>query len=857
MDKYVLIDGNSLLNRAFYAMNVFTTKDGLPTNGIFGFTKLLFKILQDEKPAYLTVAFDLHAPTFRHKMYSDYKGTRKPMPEELVRQVPVLKSLLQKMEISTAELEGYEADDLIGTLSRRFEGVEVLIYTGDRDAYQLVKEGVSVCFTKRGVSETERLTLENFYEKVGLTPAQIIEEKALMGDSSDNIPGVRGVGPKTAVELLRRYGTAENIFAHLDELSPALRKKFEGQEEISRLSHRLATIDTEVPFPLGKEDCRVKLPFPPSARAAFADLEFRSLLGSPFFAGDTVDAGVAAGSEEREETIGVVPCASIEEALCALGEAEQFSADFAPDGFHLCDGKTEYIFPAKGSLLSAGYFPEELVPLLKTLFTGERRAIVADVKALSHRLDEFGISLSCPVEDVSLLRYLADSNRRVSSSKDLTQEFSLPETHRAYAVERGYRDAVERTRGSEEETLYRTLELPLAWVLLDMERTGVRVDEDMFSVFSEKFSHELKELSEKIYGLAGGIRFNLNSPAQLSEVLFEKLGYATKGLKKNARGGYSTNADVLEKLAEKYEIARMILRYREVQKLQSTYIDGIRPLVSDGVVHTTYQQMMTTTGRLSSANPNLQNIPVRREEGRELRKLFLAREGNVLIDADYSQIELRLLAHFSGCKPLQEAYRAGKDIHATTAAQVFGVKPEEVTPLMRRRAKAVNFGIIYGMSAFGLAKDVGCTSAEAQAYIERYFATYTDVKEYMDENVRFAKEHGYVTTILGRKRHIPELTSPNRTVRAFGERAAMNMPLQGSSADIIKLAMLGVSRRLSAERLRTKMVLQVHDELVLDAPAEEAQTASRILKEEMENAVQLSVPLTVEVSSGANWYEAK
>ncbi len=846
MDKYVLIDGNSLLNRAFYAVNVFTTRDGMPTNGIFGFIKLLFKILEDETPEYLTVAFDMHAPTFRHKMFDGYKATRKPMPQELVVQVPVLKDLLHAMKIHTVELEGYEADDIIGTLSRAFDNAEVLIYTGDRDSYQLVKEHVSVCFTKRGVSDLEKLTNENFYQKVGLYPSQIIDEKALMGDASDNIPGIRGVGPKTALDLLRKYGSAENVFAHLSELTPSLRSKFEGQEEISRLSHTLATIDTAVPLTLSREECRVKLPFPAEARTAFANLEFRSLTGSKFFSEATAGEGV--------ET---VVCSSFEQILSLLPSVELFSADFGADGFHVCLKNKEFLFPARHDLLGAGFFPEELVPLYTALFGGSCRAVVADRKDLLHRMAALKVPVNCPVEDVSLLRYLSDSNQRPLTAQDLVSDFALPATCSAFAVKRAYEDVLVRTKGTEEEKLYREVELPLSKVLFDMEQTGVRVDEGMFPVFSEKYSAELAELSQKIYALAGMDYFNLNSPLQLSEVLFGRLGFDPKGLKKNTRGFYSTSAEVLEKLAEKHEIARVILRYREVQKLLSTYIDGIRPLVQDGVVHTTYNQNVAATGRLSSANPNLQNIPIRTQEGRELRKLFIAREGNVLIDADYSQIELRLLAHFSRCEPLRASYREGKDIHTLTASQVFGLKPEEVTPQLRYRAKAVNFGIIYGISAFGLAKDVGCSTSEAQAYIDRYFAAYPAIAEYMDENVRFAKEHGYVTTILGRKRHIPELKSSNYAVRSFGERAAKNMPLQGSSADIIKLAMLGVSRRLEGENMRTKLVLQVHDELVLDAPLEEAERAKVILKEEMEHAVSLEVPLTVEISSGASWYDAK
>ncbi len=843
MDKFVLIDGNSLLNRAFYAMSVFTTRDGLPTNGIFGFVKLILKIIDEEKPEYFAVAFDVHAPTFRHRLYEDYKGTRKPMPEELAVQVPVLKNLLRAMKICIVEKAGFEADDLIGTLSRKFPDLDVLIYTGDRDSYQLVSEHVSVCFTKRGVSDLDRLTFTNFFEKVGLTPPQIIEEKALMGDKSDNIPGIRGVGPKSALDLLTRYGTLDGIYEHIGELSPTLGNKLKEEREIAYLSRTLATIDVNVPLEIGREDCLLTLPFPEEARSAFSDLEFRSLLDGAYF-----PAARAAVSTEI--------CTDLLSFYEKLDGETEFAFSAEDDGFHVCLGETEYLFLIKDNLLGSGFYVRDLAPLAERLFSGERTAYVADVKTLCHKLDDLDVKISCPVEDATLLRYLSDSNMRSSSAKEFAQDFALPEQACAVAIRRAYDEAARRTAGTAEEKLYRELELPLAFVLLDMERSGVRVDESRFPEFSEKFNRELDALSGEIYALAGG-SFNLNSPFQLSEVLFEKLGYSPKGIKKNLRGGYSTSAEVLERLAEEHEIARLILRYREIQKLQSTYIDGIRPLVKNGFVHTTYNQTMTTTGRLSSANPNLQNIPVRKEAGRELRKLFIPREGNIFLDADYSQIELRLLAHFSGCEPLKRAYNEGRDIHAATASEIFGVPLGEVTPLLRRRAKAVNFGIIYGISPFGLAKDVGCSTAEAQAFIDRYFATYPDVKEYMEENVERAKRDGFVTTILGRKRYIPELKSSSFNVRSFGERAAMNMPLQGSAADIIKLAMLGVSRRLSEEKMRTKLVLQVHDELVLDAPLEERDRAARILEEEMENAVALDVPLTAEVSAGGSWYDAK
>lgn len=493
---------------------------------------------------------------------------------------------------------------------------------------------------------------------------------------------------------------------------------------------------------------------------------------------------------------------------------------------------------------------------MQALFSEGKKAILTDIKATAHFLDGVGVPLSCDAEDISLLRYLSDSNLRPSGAKELAKDFSLPAEDCAFALFLAYREATER-EGEVEKKLYRELELPLSYVLLDMERTGVRVDMSMFPVFSDRFKGEMDALSKKIFKLAGVSSFNLNSPFQLSEILFEKLGYSARGIKKNIRGGYSTSAEVLEKLAEEHEIARLILKYREVQKLQSTYVDGIRPLAAGGIIHTTYYQTMTTTGRLSSANPNLQNIPVRTEMGRELRKLFIAREGNVFVDADYSQIELRLLAHFSECKVLVEAYRTGQDIHAATAEKIFHLPHGEVSPDLRRRAKTINFGIIYGMSAFGLAKDLNCSTEEAQAYISAYFATHPEVKAYMDENVRKAKENGFVTTILGRKRFIPELKSGNYNQRTFGERAAMNMPLQGSAADIIKIAMLRVAERLKREKMASQLVLQVHDELILDTPEEETEAAIKVLKEEMEGALALKVPLIAEVSTGKSWYDAK
>ncbi len=845
MDKLILIDGNSLLNRAFYAMKLFTTRDGLPTNGIFGFVKLLFKIIDDEKPQYFAVVFDVHAPTFRHKMYEGYKATRKPMPEELVRQVPVLKELLHAMKIRTVELEGYEADDIIGTLSRRFDDTHVLIYTGDRDSYQLVKRNVDVCFTKKGVSDLDRLTEENFYEKVGLSPAQIIDEKALMGDASDNIPGVKGIGPKGALNLLHKYNDLDGIYAHLDEVEAGLHHKLMVGHDDAYFSKKLATIDCNVPVELTLAQCALGLPFPEEAREFFSRLEFRSLLDSGFF------------PEEQPSCGEVEECTDLAALLRLAESAEEFVFCREKDAVFLGVGGTEYKLPLRDNFLSPGFFLGELKPLFLALFSKGKRAVVADIKATAHMLDDIGVPFACDAEDVTLLRYLGDSNLRPESGRELAKYYRLGEDHCAAAIERAFREAKEQTENTAEAQLYRDLELPLVYVLLDMERYGVRVDTDKFPEFSERFRSELNALSKRIFALADVDHFNLNSPFQLSEILFDRLGLDPRGAKKNVRGGYSTNADVLEKLAEEHEIVRLILRYRELQKLQSTYIDGIRPLVVGDVVHTTYNQTMTTTGRLSSANPNLQNIPVRTEEGKELRKIFIAREGNVLVDADYSQIELRLLAHFSECRTLLESYRAGEDIHAATAARIFGVPLSDVTPAMRRRAKTVNFGIIYGMSAFGLAKDLNCSGTEAQNFIKKYFETHPEVKTYMDENVQRAKEDGFVTTVLGRKRIIPEIKSSNFNLRSFGERAAMNMPLQGSAADIIKLAMLRVAERLKKDCFRARLVLQVHDELVLDAPEDEAERAAAMLKEEMEQAISLRVPLIADVHIGRSWYDAK
>ena len=859
MEKLVLIDGNSLLNRAYYATPVFTTKDGLPTNGVFGFVKLMLKIISDKKPTYFAVAFDVHAPTFRHKMYDQYKAGRKPMPDELAVQMPILKDVLKLMQIRICELPGHEADDLIGTIAKKFN-VQTYIYTGDRDSYQLVDESTNVCYTKKGVSELLELTQENFKNEIGLTPAQIIDLKALMGDKSDNIPGVAGVGEKSALTLLEKYGDVDGIYAHLDEITGALNRKLTEGKEDAYFSKKLATIDTDAPFDISLSECVLRTPFPIAVKEKFSELEFKSLLTKNVF--ETQEEN-SAQPENAEIIVRETLPNAVEEAVSLVenSTASYLACQFDNDGLRLYLPQTEsgvvdeYFFPLKKGLLDVGFYDYQLTPLLKSIYEGKKRVISYNVKDCMHKLAPLDIAHSAPFEDVSILKCLADGLGNSDGLEFCLQYYSLPDKNKAYGLYRLY-ELFESQLRPQERKLYREIELPLISVLFSMERQGICIDTKALNDFSKKYNEELSELVEKIYELAGE-RFNVNSTQQLGKILFEKLKIGAGAKKKKDSKNYKTTAEELEKYAEHSEIVRYLLRYRKIQKINSTYIEGFKPLIKNGRVHTTYNQANTQTGRLSSVNPNLQNIPVRTQEGRELRKLFTASEGCLLIDADYSQIELRLLAHFSKCKELIEAYCKGKDIHTTTAAQVFEVPIDKVTPDMRRDAKAVNFGIIYGISAFGLANDLNISSKKAQEYINRYFETYSDVKAYMNGNVEKATKDGFVETLCGRRRVINELRSSNYNVRSFGERAAMNMPLQGSSADIIKVAMINVVKRLQEEGFTAKLVLQVHDELIIDCPEKEATKVAEILKEEMENAVQLEVPLTVEVGVGKSWYETK
>lgn len=860
MEKLVLIDGNSLLNRAFYATPLFTTSDGLPTNGVFGFVKLMLKIIDDKKPTHFAVAFDLHAPTFRHQMYDGYKAGRKPMPDELARQMPVLKDVLRAMDIKICEMKGYEADDVIGTLAKKFQ-IQTYIYTGDRDSYQLVDDTTSVCYTRKGVSDILELSIENFKDETGLTPTQVIDLKALMGDKSDNIPGVAGVGEKSAMSLITKYGSLNEIYAHLDEITGALHTKLEQNKDTAYFSYKLATIDVNAPIDVSLGDCLLKTPFSQAVKESFARLEFKTLVAMKIF-------------EESEETqeqepqtqtkIEEIYPQTVEEAVACVenSNASHVACDWSPLEFRfaLFSNETletviEYVLPVKRELLDAGFFDYTLQPLFQAIYSGQKRVVTYGVKEVMHKLKNLNITFLAGFEDVAILRCIAEGLGNSESLQFCINYYGLPENNKAYALAWLWKYYFSKLN-TKEKDLYEKIELPLVSVLFDMENQGVCVDEKTLQNLSLRYNAERLEIAQKIYGLAGE-EFNINSTQQLGKILFEKLKIGRGSKKTKESKNYKTTAEELEKYAEESEIVRLVLRYRKVQKLYSTYIEGFKPLIRNGKVHTTYNQIVTATGRLSSLNPNLQNIPVRTDEGRELRKLFMASEGNVLVDADYSQIELRLLAHFSACKELIAAYCEGKDIHAATASQVFDTPIDKVTSDQRRQAKAVNFGIIYGISAFGLSQDLGISARQAQVYIDKYFETYSSVQSYMRKNVEDATKDGFVTTLSGRRRVIGELQSSNRNVRAFGERAAMNMPLQGSSADIIKIAMINVFNALKDGGYKAKLVLQVHDELVIDCPKNEAEKVSEILKREMENAVSLRVPLTVEVGVGQNWFESK
>ena len=851
--KLMILDGNSIVNRAFYGVRPLNAPDGTPTNAVYGFLAILQRMLDEQKPEAVCVCFDLKVPTFRHKACDFYKAQRKPMPEELAVQMPLLKETLDAMGIRRYEIEGYEADDILGTAAAVCEksGWDCVLVTGDKDSLQLVSDTTSVCNVKtvRGQTETILYTPESFHAEYGFAPAQMVDLKALMGDSSDNIPGVPGIGEKTALDLVRRYGTVDKIYSSLAELDikDGVRKKLTEGEDSARQSYWLATIVRDVPLSFKPEENIWNNSYTPELYGVMKRLGFKRFIDKWGLTESESVPTEADTSEKLKEQI-VSDEAGMDALIAAVRKAKRIA--IVPtdglDSVEICDGET--VYRAQWSV-AGGKYNE----LLSTVFS-------AEVKKLGHNIkDLMGLLMKdkLPVEgftfDTALAAYLLDANDGDYSLPRISAKYLNRELDGAQAIFELYSVLDEKLDELGMTKLYYEVELPLCRVLADMEASGFYVDRKALYDFGESLNDGIAQMQAGIWAHAGH-EFNINSPKQLGEVLFEELMLPSG---KKTKSGWSTNADVLEKLRDKHPIIGEILEYRMLTKLKSTYADGLLKVIApDGRIHTNFQMTVTATGRLSSTEPNLQNIPVRKKLGAQIRKMFVASPGKVLVDADYSQIELRLLAHISGDKAMQEAFLSREDFHTVTASRVFGVPLDEVTPALRSRAKAVNFGIVYGISAFSLAQDIGVYPSEAKAYMEAYLDKYHGVRDYMKSIVEKAKADGYVDTLFARRRYLPELKSANFNVRSFGERVALNMPIQGTAADIIKIAMVNVHRRLAEEGLEAKLILQVHDELIVECPDSEAERVKEILTYEMENAAALSVPLTVDAHIGHSWAEA-
>ncbi|TDT61187.1 DNA polymerase I [Fonticella tunisiensis] len=852
--KLVILDGNSLLNRAFYALPPMSTSTGHPTNAIYGFTTMLLKILNDIKPDYIAAAFDRKAPTFRHIEYKDYKAGRKKMPDELAQQIEPAKELLKAFNIGIFEMDGYEADDIIGTIAKRYESndLEVIIFTGDRDALQLVSDYTKVMITRKGITDIDVYDVKAIKEKYNVTPEGIIDLKGLMGDSSDNIPGVAGVGEKTAVKLLSEFGSLENLYNNLDKVSgKKLKENLETHREDAFFSKKLATIDRNAPIDVDIESIKVENINVNRVRELFLEYEFKSLL-------DRLK------DKNGEDTSGI--------EFPEIKEADDIELILKNV---LKKGVLNFVFisidkTVEGMIIDGGYFiKREQISCFKGIFEspkiekntfGAKQAYLflnkAGIKLENLDFDaEIASYLLNPSENryeiSSLLRNYAGITINEGEGANINSITAFFVNNLEIIKEKMLKDI--EVHGMLE--LLRKVEMPLIEVLASMEITGFKVDRETLRQIGFDLSEEIDSLTGEIYDLAGE-EFNINSPKQLGVILFEKLGLPVI---KKTKTGYSTDAEVLDELSDKHAIVEKILSYRQLVKLKSTYIDGLLSSINeDGKIHSSFNQTVTATGRISSTEPNLQNIPIKMEQGRRIRKAFIPENDNyIIVSADYSQIELRVLAHISGDKNLIDAFKQGQDIHRRTASEVFGVPMDEVTTLQRNRAKAVNFGIVYGLSDYGLSKDLKISRKEAKKYIENYFKRYSGVKRYMEDTINTAKIKGYVTTLMNRIRYIPEVKSSNKNVKSLGERLAMNTPIQGTAADIIKIAMVKVYRRIKEERLKSKLILQVHDELVLEVHRDELAYVKKLVREEMEGAVKLSVPLIVDINEGNNWYDAK
>ena len=881
MSKLVLVDGHSILNRAFYGVPDLTNAAGLHTNAIYGFLNILFKILDEESPDYLTVAFDVKAPTFRHEMFKEYKGTRKPMPEELREQVPVMKEVLQAMGIRIIEQAGYEADDLLGTIAKRAEaeGIDVSLVSGDRDLLQIATDRIRIRIPKTKGGRTE---IENYYAadveaKYQVNPVQFIDLKALMGDTADNIPGVPKVGEKTATDLMVQFGSLDGIYEHIDEVTKkSIKESLIQNKDLAYLSRELATIKIDSPLTYTLEEARVGNFFNEASYILFKKLEFKNLLNK-------FEKGVS--NEEISDSFHLVENLAEAEALFTrvLSDKDrQIGLKVVKEaGRHGELLGVALHLPEEGSflVLKQGFLTEEYLKEKIALLGAQCRIATADIKS------EYAYLQAQDTDrffDVILAAYLLNPLKNDYTVEDIANEYlnlMLPEKGQAfgrlsfkaalnekpeeflkYCCFEAYvcaQAAVclqQKLEETQMDRLMREIEMPLTLVLFSMEEEGIRVNPEALKDYGEALLGKITELEQEIYSEAG-CEFNINSPKQLGEILFEKMGLPGG---KKTKTGYSTAADVLEKLSGEYPVVKHILEYRGLTKLKSTYADGLAAYIEDeNRIHSTFNQTITATGRISSTEPNLQNIPIRMELGRQIRKVFIPKDGYCFMDADYSQIELRVLASMSGDERLIEAYRSHADIHRTTASQVFHIPFEEVTDLQRRNAKAVNFGIVYGISSFGLSEDLSISRKEAAAYIEQYFETYPQVKQFIDSLVKDAKKNGYAVTLYGRRRPVPELFSSNFMQRSFGERVAMNSPIQGTAADIIKIAMIRVFERLKKEGLKSKLILQVHDELLIETALEEEEQVRMILEEEMVHASSLAVELEIDLHVGNNWYEAK
>lgn len=873
--KIVLIDGHSILNRAFFGVPPLTNSEGLHTNAVYGFLNIMFKILDEEKPDYLTVAFDRSEPTFRHQMFDAYKGTRKPMAQELREQVPVMKEVLQAMGIKIVEMPGYEADDLLGTIAGMAEvqGMDVSIISGDRDLLQLATEKVKIRIpkTKRTGTEIEDYYAADVVERYQVTPKEFIDVKALMGDSSDNIPGVPGIGEKTATNLIVAYKSIENAYAHLEEITPKRAKtNLEEHYDMAQMSKTLATIEVHVPIEFDMEAAKLTDLYTPEAYVYMKRLEFKNMLTR--FSDDMSQNDLEKYFHvyhELDEIQNFFDGFSAKEAAVSF-----FEEAGTVYGLAVAKSNQNVVYLTCGGFVTEGYLEEQVQKLcdgLDTLITPDLKGLLKHVRVPETK-NCIDTTIAAYLLNPLKNEYTYDDLARdilglmVPSKLDLLGKLKIkkaaeekPEAlelmacYEAYACIAAKNQLLEQLEDHGMKKLYDEIEMPLVYVLADMEKEGVRAEKAELEAYGAQLTGRISELETSIYEKAGET-FNINSPKQLGVILFEKLQMPNG---KKTKTGYSTAADVLERLAPDYPIVSEILEYRQLTKLKSTYADGLALCIApDGRIHSTFNQTITATGRISSTEPNLQNIPIRMELGRLIRKVFVPKEGYVFIDADYSQIELRVLAHMSGDQNLIAAYQHAEDIHRITASQVFHTPLEEVTDLQRQNAKAVNFGIVYGISSFGLSQDLSITRKEAEGYIASYFETYPGIKIFLDRLVTDAKEKGYAETMFGRRRPVPELASSNFMQRSFGERIAMNSPIQGTAADIIKIAMIRVKQRLEREQLKSKLILQVHDELLIEAAADEEEYVKTLLAEEMRHAADLAVTLEVDVKSGRNWFEA-